>query len=98
MKKWLIGILIVLLFLLIAVPVNAQKDKDKKTYELIYKDVQILKQQILRLEEKLKTNTEDIKGNKSQLDEVLNQLKYSQARQAALKEDLKILPSHMIDH
>jgi len=43
---------------------SAKADKSKKAYELIYQDIQILKQQILQLTEKIKNNTEDIEANR----------------------------------
>ncbi|MFQ6069032.1 MAG: tol-pal system protein YbgF [Candidatus Aminicenantales bacterium] len=90
LKKLLSGSLILALT---ATVCFAQKDKDKKTYELIYKDVQVLKQQILKLEENLNAHTQEIKSNRARLEEVLTQIKNTQARQASLKEELKTLPT-----
>lgn len=92
MLKKIFGMFLITLLTLI--PATADKDKDKKTYELIYKDIQILKQQLLRLEQKIKLNTEDITSNKKQLEEIITQLKHSLTRQAALKEELKSLPTN----
>jgi len=72
---------------------SAIAEKSKKAYELIYQDVQILKQQILQLTEKIKTNTQDIEAIKKQLEEVLTQLKLFQREQASIKEDLKTVPT-----
>ena len=67
-------------------------DKSKKAYELIYKDVQLLKQQILQLDEKIENNTENIKLIKQQLQELLALVKHFQAEQASFKEDQKKIP------
>jgi tol-pal system protein YbgF len=72
---------------------SARAEKSKKAYELIYQDVQILKQQILQLTEKIKTNTQDIEAIKKQLGEVLTQLRLFQRTQASIKEDLKTVPA-----
>jgi len=37
------------------------QDKEKKTYELVYQDVQLLKQQYLRLEKKVDAAADGIK-------------------------------------
>jgi tol-pal system protein YbgF len=68
-------------------------DKSKKAYELIYKDVQILKQKIIQLEEKLENNAEDVKRIKGQFDELLNLVKLLQRDQASLQEDQKKIPA-----
>lgn len=82
---------LVLIALLLVGPAGA--DKSKKAYELIYQDVQILKQQILQLTEKIKNNTQDIEAIRKQLGEVLTQLRLFQTEQASIKEDLKRVPT-----
>jgi len=89
MSKKYFGIFLIFVLLVI----SARADKSKKTYELIYQDVQILKQQILQLDEKIRKNTQDIEFIKKQLMEVLTQLRIFQTGQAAFKEDLKTLPA-----
>lgn len=89
MAKRFLGISITLLLLVC----SAGADKSKKAYELIYQDVQVLKQKILQLEEKIKINSENIKDIKKQLEEILSQLRFFQTTQAAFKEDLRTLPS-----
>ncbi len=82
------------LFLIVPLLVcSAKAEKSKKAYELIYQDVQILKQQILQLTEKIKTNTQDIEAIKKQLGEILSQLRLFQREQASIKEDLKTVPA-----
>ena len=90
MLKRFVGIFLIMLLLVC----SARADKSKKAYELIYKDIQVLKQQIFKLEDKIKNNTEDIQAIKKQLSEILTQLKYLQTEQAAIKEDLRTLPAH----
>jgi len=89
MSKRLIRLFLIVLLLVSSVGA----EKKKKAYELIYQDVQILKQQILQLTEKIKANTEDINSIQKQLEEVLTQLRLFQAEQASIKEDLKTVPS-----
>ncbi len=71
-------------------------DKSKKAYELIYKDVQLLKQQILQLEEKIENNTGNIKDIKQHLEELLDLVKRFQAEQASFKEDQKKIPTQYL--
>lgn len=84
-KKISSGIFLILLFPLFL----GGADKSKKAYELIYKDVQLLKQQILQLDEKTENNTETIKLIKQQLQELLALVKLFQTEQASFKEDQK---------
>jgi len=68
-------------------------DKSKKAYELIYKDVQLLKQKIIQLELNIKSNSEDIKTIKKQLDEILNISKLLQQEQASFQQSQKNIPA-----
>lgn len=68
-------------------------DKEKKAYELIYKDIQLLKQKIIQLEEKLESNTEDIKRIREQFNELLILVKQFQRDQASFKEEQKQIPA-----
>lgn len=85
LKKW--GI-----FLLAFPILLSGADKSKKAYELIYEDVQLLKQQILELKDKIDQNSEEIQSVRRQLQEVLTLSKLFQAEQASLKEDQKKIP------
>jgi tol-pal system protein YbgF len=89
MKKELTGIL--LLFLLQLVSIG--QDKSKKAYELIYEDVQVLKKQLLALQEKLEKNATDIEALKNQIREFQAQIKLSQTDQANIQEGIKNIPS-----
>ncbi len=68
-------------------------DKEKKAYELIYKDVQTLKQQVLELDKKIGRNQENINTIKQQMGELLSLIGQLQTQQASLREDQKKLPA-----
>jgi len=65
----------------------------KKAYELIYQDVQLLKQQLLKVEAKVDKAGEDLRTLGDQVRDIQAQLRLSQADQAGLKEDVRKLPS-----
>ncbi len=65
----------------------------KKAYELIYQDVQLIKQQMIRFEAKLDKAVEEILLVKDQLKDVQSQIRLGQADQAGLKEDVNKIPS-----
>ena len=80
--------------LIVCLPFHAGgQDKQKKAYELMYEDVQLLKQQYLKLEKKLDAASDDIKVIRDQVRELTAQFKQFQAEQARSQENLKILPS-----
>ncbi len=89
MSKRLIGVFLILLLAL----ASAGADKKKKAYELIYEDVQVLRQQFLQLKDKIEKNSEDINFIKKQLEELLNIVKHLQTEQASFKEDQKKIPT-----
>jgi tol-pal system protein YbgF len=91
MRKRALG-LIPLLLLASAAAAMAGADQSKKAYELIYQDVQAIKQQMLRLEAKVDKAAQDILLLKDQLKEIQAQLKLSQTDQAGLKEDVRSIP------
>lgn len=76
---WIILILIALGFH----PASAQS---RKAYELIYDDVQLLKQQLSLLDKKIDQNREDILRIKAQIDELLILTRTGQTEQSRLKE------------
>lgn len=81
-------------FLILLLPLAATgDDKRKKAYELIYQDVQLLRQQFLQLQEKIEKNTEDIDFMKEQLEELLNLVRLFQTEQASFKEEQKRIPT-----
>ncbi len=68
-------------------------DKEKKAYELIYQDVQTLKQQVLDLDKKISKNQENIQTIKQQMEELLSLIVQIQAQQVSLQEDQKKIPA-----
>lgn len=89
MIKRLAGIFLALILLFM----SASAQTSKKAYELIYKDVQLLRQQILQLDEKIGKNAEDIKFIKDQLNELLILFRLFQKEQANFKENQNTLPA-----
>lgn len=72
---------------------SASAQKSKKAYELIYKDVQLLTQQIFQLDKKIGKNAEDIKFIKDQLNELLTLFRLFQKEQMNFKENQKNIPA-----
>jgi len=68
-------------------------DKSKKTYELIYKDIQILKQQIQNLDKKIDSNREEISSIHKQLTEILKLNLLARSEQAGLFIEQKKIPA-----
>lgn len=89
MSKRLIGIFLILLLPL----VSAGTDKKQKTYELIYKDIQLLRQQFLQLKKQIEKNAEDIDLIKEQLGELLKLSKLLQSEQASFKQEQRKIPA-----
>ncbi|MBN1223617.1 MAG: tol-pal system protein YbgF [Candidatus Aminicenantes bacterium] len=81
-------------FLLFFLPfLLGSADKREKAYELIYKDVQILKQKVLQLDEKIERNAEDIRFIREQVKELIQLMRLFQSEQASAREDQKRLPA-----
>jgi tol-pal system protein YbgF len=89
MSKSLAGILALFLFC----PLSFSQDKSKKAYELIYEDIQVLKKQLLVLEEKIDRNAADIELLKTQVRELQSLVKLLQAEQGNVREGIKNVPS-----
>ncbi len=68
-------------------------DKRKKAYELIYKDIQILKQQIQNLDKKIDSNREEISSIQKQLTEILKLNLLARSEQAGLLIEQKKIPT-----
>jgi tol-pal system protein YbgF len=82
------------IFLILLVPFFLfGADKSKKAYELIYQDVQTLKQQVLELDNKIEKNQEDIKVIKQLMDEILALIRNIQSQQVSFQEDQKKIPA-----
>jgi len=71
---------------LLILGVRTEADQSRKAYELIYDDVQLLKQQLLLLDKKIDQNREDILSIKARIDELLNLSRTGQSEQTRLKE------------
>ncbi len=89
MSKRLVGISLILILPLIC----AGSGQRKKTYELIYKDVQLLRQQFQQLKNQIEKNTEDINFIKDKLTELLKLAKLLQSEQASFKQEQRKIPA-----
>lgn len=68
-------------------------DKKKRTYELIYEDVQLLKQKIIKLEKRIHKNSEDIEAIKKNLQQLINLTQLLQSEQTGFLEEQKKIPA-----
>jgi len=75
----------------------AGQDKSKKAYELVYDDVQVLKQQIQELRARLDQNAEEIRAIQDQLKAVADLVRQSMTGQAGLLEGLRAVPAQYQD-
>jgi tol-pal system protein YbgF len=89
MSKRLVGISLILILPLIC----AASGQRQKTYELIYKDIQLLRQQFQQLKKQIEKNTEDINFIKEQLEELLKLAKLLQSEQASFKQEQRKIPA-----
>ena len=67
--------------------------KEKKAYELIYQDIQMLKQQMLEFDAKIENYREELQTIKQQVKDLLSLLRSLQAQQASFQEDQKKIPN-----
>lgn len=89
MKKGFSVLLTLFLISAALLPLNGQS---RKTYELIYQDLQRLTQHVLDLEKTADQNSEDIQALKEILQQLLTLSLHFQTEQASLKEDQKQIP------
>jgi tol-pal system protein YbgF len=75
----------------------AGQDKSKKAIELVYDDVQILKQQVQELRVRLDQNAEEIRAIQDQLKAVADLVRQSMTGQAGLLEGLRAVPAQYQD-
>ena len=75
----------------------AGQDKSKKAIELVYDDVQILKQQIQELRARVDQNAEEIRAIQDQLKAVADLVRQSMTGQAGLLEGLRAVPAQYQD-
>ncbi|UCE41945.1 MAG: tol-pal system protein YbgF [Candidatus Aminicenantes bacterium] len=67
--------------------------KERKAYELIYQDVQILKQQVLELDDKIGLYQDELQTIKQQIVELMELVRALQSQQVSMQEDQKKIPS-----
>ncbi len=89
-RKNLLPLLLVLFLCPLWVSTNYAQSK--KTYELMYEDIQALKLQVQELTALLKKNTNDIQELKDQVKILGDLLRRSQAEQRSLQEDFRNIP------
>ncbi|MCX6571649.1 MAG: tol-pal system protein YbgF [Candidatus Aminicenantes bacterium] len=75
----------------------AGQDKSKKAYELVYDDVQVLKQQIQELRARLDQNAEEIRAIQDQIKAVADLVRQSITGQAGILEGLQAVPAQYQD-
>jgi len=78
---------------LVAAFLLAAQDRSKKVYELIYEDIQVLKKQLLAIEERQGRDAAEIRLLKEQMREFQNQIKALQKDQTGLQQGLQSIPS-----
>jgi tol-pal system protein YbgF len=84
--------LLIFLFLFLA-GWSAAPGQSKKAYELIYEDIQLLKKQILAVEEKLDKTADEVLALKDQLKELQAQIKLLLSEQADSQGEMKKIPA-----
>jgi len=75
----------------------AGQDKSKKAIELVYDDVQVLKQQVEELRTRVDQNAAEIRAIQDQLKAVADLVRQSMAGQAGLLEGLRAVPAQYQD-
>ena len=76
---------------------SAGQDKQKKTYELVYQDVQVLKDQVQDLRARLDRTGQDIQAIREQLKILADLVRQSLSDQAAMKDDVRVVPAQYQD-
>ena len=75
----------------------AGQDKSKKAIELVYDDVQVLKQQVQELRARVDQNAAEIRAIQDQLKAVADLVRQSMTGQAGLLEGLRAVPAQYQD-
>ena len=75
----------------------AGQDKSKKAYELVYDDVQVLKQQVQELRDRLDQNAAEIRAIQDQIKAVADLVRQSMTGQAGILEGLRAVPAQYQD-
>jgi len=76
---------------------SAGQDKSKKAIEVVYDDVQILKQQVQELRALLDQNSAEIRSIQEQLKTIADLVRQAMAGQAGLQEGLRAVPAQYQD-
>ncbi|MGD1009995.1 MAG: tol-pal system protein YbgF [Candidatus Aminicenantales bacterium] len=76
---------------------SAGQDKTKKTYELIYQDVQLLKDQVQDLRARLDRSAEEVRALRNEIKALADLVRQSIADQAGFKDDVRAVPSQYQD-
>jgi tol-pal system protein YbgF len=84
-------------FLAVLTLAAAGQDKSKKAYELVYDDVQVLKQQVQELRARIDGNTEAIRAIQEQLKALADLVRQSIAGQSGAQEGLRAVPAQYQD-
>ena len=84
-------------FLVVLVLASAGQDKSKKAYELVYDDVQVLKQQILDLRVQVDRNAAEIRAVQDQLKSLVDLVRQAMAGQSGAQEGLRAVPAQYQD-
>ena len=84
-------------FLAVLVLASAGQDKSKKAYELVYDDVQVLKQQILDLRVQVDRNAAEIRVVQDQLKSLVDLVRQAMAGQSGAQEGLRAVPAQYQD-
>ena len=71
----------------------AGQDKSKKAIELVYDDVQVLKQQVQELRARVDQNADELRAIQDQLKAVADLVRQSMTGQAGLLEGLRAVPA-----
>ncbi|OGD18144.1 MAG: tol-pal system protein YbgF [Candidatus Aminicenantes bacterium RBG_16_63_14] len=84
-------------FLAVLTLAAAGQDKSKKAYELVYDDVQVLKQQVQELRVRLDRNSEEIRAVQDQIKALADLVRQSIASQSGVQEGVRAVPAQYQD-
>ena len=88
-KRFFSGIAVILGLVLLV----SAADKKDKTYELIYKDVQLLKKQFLEISQKVEQNAVNIQDIQNRMDVILSLARELQTEQKQIKDAQQNIPT-----
>ena len=84
-------------FLAVLTLASAGQEKSKKAYELVYDDVQVLKQQVQELRVRIDRNAAGIRDIQDQLNALTDLVRQSIAGQTEVQEGLRAVPAQYQD-